>query len=196
MNFICKISESIFNKYWFTENELGIKSAIDLKELESIYCLCDVNHWSSSEQLSDMSKFWCCSRTPCKESKRKNKGKILSINFEKHFQKLIEFARQIDDDNEFVFSGKQKLATRANASTKRTSYFGVSKNGPNKQTLISIIKNKTYVGTFATESEAGAAFDFYSMLLHRSRALTNFTYTKEQIENLIERFRSTISPKS
>ena len=119
---------------------------------------------------------------------QKNKSKISDINLENHLQKLIEFVRQIDDDNKVVFSGKQKSVTRANASIKRTSYFGVSKNGPNWQTLISISKKKTYVGTFATEREAGAAFDFYSMLLHRSRALTNFKYTKRQIEDLISHF--------
>ena len=120
--------------------------------------------------------------------KPKKKARISDLDFTDHFQKLKEFMGLINDNNEVVFSGKQKSSSRANTSSKRTSYFGVSKNGPNWQSLISINKKKTYVGTFMTEREAGEAFDFYSMLLHRSGALTNFSYTKSQIERLILRF--------
>ena len=120
--------------------------------------------------------------------KPKKKARISDLDFTNHFQKLNEFVRLIKDNEEIVFSGKQKSSSRANASSKRTSYFGVSKNGPNWQTLISINKKKTYVGTFMTEREAGEAFDFYSILLNKSGALTNFSYTKSQIERLILRF--------
>ena len=118
----------------------------------------------------------------------KKKARVSDLDFTNHFQKLKDFVRQINDDNKILFSGKQKSSSRANASAKRTSYFGVNKNGPNWQSLISINKKKTYVGTFMTEREAGEVFDFYSMLLHRSGALTNFSYTKSQIERLILRF--------
>ena len=120
--------------------------------------------------------------------KPKKKARISDLDFTNHFIKLKEFLRLIDENNEVVFSGKQKSSSRANASSKWTSYFGVSKNGPNWQSLISINKKKTYVGMFMTELEAGEAFDFYSMLLHRSGAFINFSYTKSQIERLILRF--------
>ena len=160
---------------------------INPEELLSMYCL-----WCSNENYyqdhSNKNEVWKCPQNMASCIKPKKKARISDLDFTNHFLKLNEFMRLINDDDEIVFSSKQKSSSRANASSKRTSYFGVSKNGPNWQSLISINKKKTYVGTFMTEREAGEAFDFYSMLLHRSGALTNFSYTKAQIERLILRF--------
>ena len=193
MNFIDIFINSNISQYWFTECEYSLNPVIDIKRLESVYCLCSINLSNTSEQHLDIIKIWNCSRNPLKDTKQKRKAKFLDIYFKDNLQKLIKFVRSIEDESEIMFAGKQKSSSRANASSKRTSYFGVSKNGPNWQALISINKRKTYVGTFMTEREAGEAFDFYSMLLHGSRALTNFRYSKLQVENLIERFKSTIS---
>ena len=79
-----------------------------------------------------------------------------------------------------------------NASLKQTSYIGVSKNGPNWQSLIAINKKKTYIGTYMTEIEAAQAYDFYCMLLYSINAKTNFRYTKLEVIDLISTFKHQI----
>ena len=70
-------------------------------------------------------------------------------------------------------------------SNRRSAYIGVFKNGPNWQSLISIDKKKTYIGTYLTEIEAARAFDYYSILLHGLTAVTNLDYSKRDILELI-----------
>ena len=98
-------------------------------------------------------------------------------------------------DNSIIFFRKYKSLNRVNRSLKRTSYFGVSKNGPNWQTLITINKKKTYVGTFMTEKEAAKVYDFYSMVLKCEVAKTNFNYTKNQALELVNKYEYLIDRK-
>ena len=99
------------------------------------------------------------------------------------------------DNDSTIYFGRLKAKTRANASAKRTSYYGVSKNGPHWQSLISINKKKTYVGTFMTEKEAAEAYDFYSMVLKCETAQTNFSYTKEKAQQLVSKYSHLIDRK-
>ena len=67
----------------------------------------------------------------------------------------------IPNPRNLIFNSKSKSSNRINASLKQTSYIGVSKNGPNWQSLITINKKKTYIGTFMTEKEAAKAYNYY-----------------------------------
>ena len=114
--------------------------------------------------------------------------RIKLINLKKNLQELIESIDMIPNPRCVIFTGNQKGSNRANASIKMTSFIGVSKNGPNWQSLITINKKKTYVGTYMTEIKAAKAYDFYWMVTRWMRAQTNFTYTKEGVHRLIKEF--------
>lgn len=87
-----------------------------------------------------------------------------------------------------IIHGKKKAERKA-SSARRSNFIGVSKNGPNWQAMISICKRKAYIGTYQTEKEAGIAFDFYSIIIHSLDAKTNYSYTKEDVLNMIYSFK-------
>lgn len=118
--------------------------------------------------------------------------RIKHIKFNCSLQELIEAVDITPFLKSVIFTGKAKNPNRINASAKQTSYIGVSKNGPHWQSLITIQKKKTYIGTFMTESQAARAYDFYCMLVHCMRAQTNFRYTKQQVFELIDDFKHLI----
>jgi hypothetical protein len=84
---------------------------------------------------------------------------------------------------------RKRKADRKALSSRRSSYIGVSKNGPNWQAMISICKKKAYIGTYQSERDAGIAFDFYSILIHAMDAKTNLSYSKEDIMQMIYSFK-------
>ena len=164
----------------------SVEMICNMEDLTTKYCFCELNAYPDPEQHIDLSNMWNCSVNQNNNTKPRKSSRISLISLYKNLYKLVNLINSFDDG--LVFFGKQKSSGRANASAKRTSYYGVSKNGPNWQTLISINKKKTYVGTFMTEREAGEAYDFYSILLNGSKALTNFSYTKSQVSSLITKF--------
>ena len=87
-----------------------------------------------------------------------------------------------------IVHGKRK-AERMSNSRRRSTFIGVSRNGPNWQSMISVDKQKFYIGTYRTEREAAIAFDFYSMMAHGPNARTNFSYSKDSIKNMISNYR-------
>ena len=164
--------------------------ALPCQELLNKYCLwIDSNFWECS-QINIIGK------SETKEEKIANPKrlpKVKMIDFQTHLQTLIDYFSSFVNSDFPIFTRWIKKPFRVNASAKRTSYFGVNKNGPNWQTLITINKRKTYVGTFMTEVEAARAFDFYSMLLHLDSAKTNFSYNKDQALSLISELSYLIS---
>ena len=93
------------------------------------------------------------------------------------------------DSSMIIIHGKIKIERKAN-SKRRSDFIGVSKNGPNWQSMISILKKKIYIGTYQHEREAAIAFDFYSILIHHFNAKTNFSYSKSMIMEMFINFRS------
>ena len=79
--------------------------------------------------------------------------RIKNIRFEEYLQELIEAIDMIPNPRNLIFKSRVKSSNRINASLKQTSYIGVSKNEPNLQSLITINKKKTYIGTFMTKIE-------------------------------------------
>ena len=153
------------------------------QELLDKYCL-----WADSE-------FWECSMINDSKDNEDKGGekvarsmrisKIKQLCFQEHLQNLVEYLDSFATPDSNIFERHIKKSSRRNASSKRTLYFGVDKNGPNWQTLISINRRKTYVGTFMSEVKAARAFDFYSMLIHLDSAKTNFNYNKIQAIALV-----------
>lgn len=89
---------------------------------------------------------------------------------------------------EYLVRGRKKAENRG-GSDRRSTFIGVSKNGPSWQALISIRKKKTYIGTYETELEAAQAFDFNLILLNGLAAKTNFSYTKEDIVAMVQNYK-------
>lgn len=71
----------------------------------------------------------------------------------------------------------------------RSIFIGVSRNGKRWQSLIHINKIKNYISTYNSEREAAISFDLYCILLKKSRAKTNFSYTKDELIEMIYQYR-------
>jgi len=98
----------------------------------------------------------------------------------------------VRDSSVTLVYGKSKSAPRIGSnglSSRRSSYTGVFKNGRNWQTLISIKKKKTYIGTFGSELEAAKTFDFFSIVVNGLTATTNFNYSAENVLEMIAAYR-------
>jgi len=112
-------------------------------------------------------------------------------DFPNKSESLLKVLNSITSLNVIIVNGKKKAKSRQGpTSNKRSTFVGVSRNGPHWQGLITINKRKTYIGSYRTEEQAGLAFDFYSLLLHSLSAKTNFNYTKEDIVDMIVNFKT------
>ncbi|CAI2371379.1 unnamed protein product [Moneuplotes crassus] len=110
-------------------------------------------------------------------------------NFNERVEALSQVVQAITSNTVLVSAKKKAQSRRGPISNKRSEYIGVSRNGPHWQSLITIKKRKTYIGSYRDERDAALAFDFYSLLLHSLSAKTNFDYTKEDISIMISNFK-------
>lgn len=166
-NPICEplISEDLMNQYWLC----------DLAQIDQIS--------PDMGFINDYSK--------CSSKKFRNKKDLMLKlgNFPHKAEELLKVLCSISSANVTVVAGKRKAKSRQGPlSSKRSCFIGVSRNGPHWQALITINKRKTYIGSYQTEQQAAVAFDFYSILLHSLSAKTNFSYTKENIVDMIHNF--------
>ena len=96
-------------------------------------------------------------------------------------EKLVNTLNMYPEDLNTIIIFQKKKHSRAKTSERRSTFIGVSKNGPSWQSMITVEKRKIYIGTYKTEREAAIAFDFYSILIHTMEGKTNFSYTKGQL---------------
>lgn len=159
-------------------------ASLDLEEILRDYCLCE-------EQIVSIQDFMQTSQMKIENTqncqKTKKKLNLERKDFRNNLKTLIKDLEKLPSSIFEIINGKGKSRRKYDRSFRRSCYTGVSRNGPNWQTLIAINKRKTYVGTFETEEEAARAYDFYSLLLHSISARTNFSYTKEEVLNMIEK---------
>ena len=104
--------------------------------------------------------------------------------------KIGDVLSQIQKGKILGFKGcpKSIKGVYRNKSARRSKYIGVSKNNSNWQVLINLGNFKKYIGTYSTEKEAGIAYDFYSILLNGGKASTNFDYSVELVQEMIENY--------
>ena len=123
-------------------------------------------------------------------SVKRSKKKLLlqKIDFERQLSKLQADLAMIPTSSSEIITSRTKSIRSDDFSIRRSQYIGVSRNGPSWQALIAIKKRKTYIGTYDDQDEAARAFDFYSMLLHSLTAKTNFSYTKREVLDMIDRY--------
>ena len=124
----------------------------------------------------------------------KSKGnKVLLLkrnNFPLKADNLLQKIQTITIGDMVLVSAKKKAESKDGPlSNKRSSFIGVSRNGLHWQALITIEKRKTYIGSYECEKDAAVAFDFFSILLHSFTAKTNFSYTRNNIEEMIWNYK-------
>ena len=125
-----------------------------------------------------------------KTAQSKDQRSIHSHDFSDKVCKLYsKLSTLLHSSKPFVTKKKKSQACKRKGLSKRRSQFtGVTRNSANYQTLIVIEGKKTYVDSFADELLAAVTFDFYSLLLHGDRATTNFTYSAEEVREMLDSF--------
>uniref|UniRef100_A0A7S3N4K7 AP2/ERF domain-containing protein n=1 Tax=Euplotes harpa TaxID=151035 RepID=A0A7S3N4K7_9SPIT len=113
---------------------------------------------------------------------------IHDMSLSLRLSEFINILNSMNCDASSVVVLQKKKHDRRRASARRSRFIGVSKNGPSWQAMITVNRRKTYIGTYKTERDAAIAFDFYSMLVHRMEGKTNFSYTKEQLWQMVGNF--------
>jgi len=161
-----------FNYNWF-----GIAPEYIFNE----FCLCDV--YQSFQQ---------CTQPVQGVGKGNSKGNrsIETYDFSKQLQDLYATVQpMLGSSLAFTKAAKKSQAcSRKKISKRRSQYTGVTRNSSNYQTLIVIKGKKTYVGSYTKEICAAITFDFYSILLHGSKATTNFAYTADEVMKMIDNY--------
>lgn len=111
------------------------------------------------------------------------------VRFDLKFKRLCKTTLAKKDSDEMLVTKSKKAAPRSNKPGKtRSKYIGVTKNKDQWQTLVTIGKRKSYVGGYKDETFAAVTFDFYSLVLHGYRAVTNFSYNKSMILELLSNY--------
>lgn len=171
-------------KHLLDDSDLFQLASLDLQKILHAYCLCD-------EQIVSIQNFMQSSQMIVESThisqRNKKKLSLERKDFSNNLRILMKDLEKLPSSISEIIKGKGKSRRKDDGSFRRSNYIGVSRNGPNWQTLIAINKRKTYVGTFESEEEAARAFDFYSLLLHSISARTNFSYTKDEVLGMIER---------
>ena len=73
-------------------------------------------------------------------------------------------------------------------SSRGSKYRGVSKNGKKWQVQLLGNLRKRYLGSISSEQAAAKLYDYYAILTHGLNAKTNFSYTKLEVQNLVENY--------
>lgn len=81
---------------------------------------------------------------------------------------------------------KTKITKKDLKSSRGSVYRGVSRNGKKWQVQLLGNLKKHYIGSIDTEAKAARIYDAHAILAHGLKAKTNFSYSKFQIEKIIE----------
>ncbi|CAI2385545.1 unnamed protein product [Moneuplotes crassus] len=89
-------------------------------------------------------------------------------------------------EGDIVFTTRPKSKkTRIGANFRGSKFIGVSRNGESWQVYIVIDRRKKYVGCFSSKLEAAAIYDKLAINFHGRKAKTNFSYTKQEVLQII-----------
>ena len=116
----------------------------------------------------------------------KNK-KFVFIQVENDFENNTNNISKEEENNKTdldVLNYENEMLKK-NPKSRRSKYRGVSKNGNNWQVLIMVKKKKKYLGSFSNEEEAAKVYDKFALQSHGIKAKTNYDYTKEELEKIM-----------
>ena len=89
---------------------------------------------------------------------------------------------------EFTHIEKSSRGLHNGLSNRRSRFVGVLKNGNRWQVLINVGRVKKYIGTYKFEKDAAIGHDFYSIGINGKKGKTNFSYSKDLIEWMINSY--------
>ena len=126
-----------------------------------------------------------------KESTPKKEGDLLTKKRKRFIKNNKLVFVQLDENelnlkNEKVYDEDEDLDFQTNTKPRGSRFRGVSKNGSQWQVLIMVRKKKRYLGSFSSEEEAARAYDKVALQNHGNKAKTNYDYTKEEIEKILQ----------
>jgi hypothetical protein len=126
-----------------------------------------------------------------KESAPKKEGDLLTKKRKRFIKNNKLVFVQMDENelnlkNEKVYDDDEDLDLQMNIKPRGSRFSGVSKNGSQWQVLIMVRKKKRYLGSFSNEEEAARAYDKVALQNHGNKAKTNYDYSKEEIEKIIQ----------
>ncbi|CAI2368437.1 unnamed protein product [Moneuplotes crassus] len=192
--------------------ELSTFEEPSIAELARSYCLCDYDmpcygHRETPTSFAPSSfEFKSCFNTSLQgypelqnQSRYSNSTGVSSrgdrtIYLQSKLARLHQYLENIDDPFKILVFRKPKVNCRTSRiSTRRSRYTGVFKNGLKWQALINIGNKKTYIQTYSTQEEAARAFDLISLLMNRKKAVTNYSYSKEDIFSLFSEYSDIVN---
>ena len=103
-----------------------------------------------------------------------------------HSSKGIEEQTNSSDEKSQVEIVKRERKG-LNLFSRNSKYRGVSRNGNRWQVLIMVSRKKRYVGTYATEDEAGRGYDIAALQNHGMKSKTNFSYSLDEIKQILSK---------
>ena len=108
-------------------------------------------------------------------------------NVDKNLEIILRLACQ---GNQISFKQSKKWARGLfyGTSKRRSKYIGVLRNREKWQILINEGNKKKYIRTYMTEIEAAVASDFYSIGINGLSAKTNFSYSHDQVMEMINQY--------
>lgn len=126
-----------------------------------------------------------------KSTGAKSGRSIDSYDFSQNIARLYNILSKHQCLSEWIIRPykKSRASNSKRVSKRRSKYIGVTRNSRNYQALIVINGKKTYIGSYESELEAAKVFDWYSILLHAKKATTNFSYSGDDIVNLIQAYQ-------
>lgn len=145
-----------------------------------LFCSCESSKVNLEASISDDKSF---SNKVVKRRARRSRSFDITSSINALLYK-IRCGELSDRD----FQNKAVSKSR-NLSLRRSSKFiGVSQNGDNWQAMINSGRGKQYIGTYASELEAGIAYDFYSFAVHQCSRKTNFSYDATIFETIAKSY--------
>lgn len=162
-------------------------------DLLSKYCLCEVclcesMLQSTSSQAMDDNSIVRSKHVPF----RKESLLISRYRFDLKAEALYEHLMNssLNDNDVFKVASRKAAPKSGPRCSTRSDYIGVSRNGDSWQSLINVGLRKTYIASYSDERDAAISFDFHSILLHRTRGKSNFSYTKTELIEMILRYKA------
>lgn len=152
----------------------------------SSFCTCDIlSPQNFQNTIQDNNGGYTSPLTPADKN---TKVSIAGICLDSSAKSLLQSLTQKFCDDSTIMVYAKKKHERRKRSNRRSTFIGVSKNGPSWQAMITVNRIKTYIGTYRSERDAAIAFDFYSTLVHNLGGKTNMNYSKGQLIQMLTNF--------
>ena len=120
------------------------------------------------------------------DNKKEKKEKEKSINNTNNTNNIYNTDNTETPNNTQTINAESNDVNSDKSKKPRGSKFrGVSRNGNQWQVLIMVNKKKRYVGSYSKEEDAARAYDKVALQNHGSKAKTNFDYTKQEVEEIL-----------